>query len=66
MEPSECCDQPRTERDIPQFSLLVLQLKNNALVIVLKSEPKLSGCYQMVFEECFEHNVEEQIVPQFW
>ena len=43
MEPSEHCIQPRTELDILQFSLPVLQLENKALVIVLESEPTLSG-----------------------
>ena len=41
----ELCVQPRTEPDIPQFSLLVLQLENKALVIVLEFEPMLSGSY---------------------
>ena len=49
-EPSERCVQPRIEPGIPQFSLTVLQLENKALVIVLESEPTLSGSYQMVFE----------------
>ena len=44
-EPSEHCDQPQTEPSIPQFLLLVLQLENKALVIVLESEPMLSGSY---------------------
>ena len=61
-EPSERCVQPRTEPGIPQFSLPVLQLENKALVIVLESEPTLSGSYQMVFEGCFENNAEEQMV----
>ena len=61
-EPSEHCVQPRTEQGIPQFSLPVLQLKNKALIIVLESEPTLSGSYQMIFEECFENNAEEQMV----
>ena len=61
-EPSELCIQPQTELGIPQFSLPVLQLENKALVIVLESEPTLSGSYQMVFEECFENNTEEQMV----
>ena len=61
-EPSERCVQSRTEPSIPQFSLPVLQLENKALVIVLKSEPILSGSYQMVFEGCFENNAEEQMV----
>ena len=63
-EPSERCVQPRTEPGIPQFSLLVLQLENKALVIVLESEPMLSGSYQMVFEGCFENNAEEQMVSR--
>ena len=61
-EPSERCVQPRTEPGIPQFSLPILQLENKALVIVLESEPTLSGSYQMVFEGCFENNAEEQMV----
>ena len=61
-EPSERCVQPRTKLGILQISLLVLQLENKALVIVLESEPTLSGSYQMVFEGCFENNVGEQMV----
>ena len=49
-EPFERCVQPRTELGIPQFSLPVLQLKNKALVIVLESEPTLSGSYQMILK----------------
>ena len=64
MELSERCIQPRTEPDIPQFLLPVLQLKNKALVIVLEFEPTLSGSYQMVFEGCFENNAEEQMVSR--
>ena len=63
-EPSERCVQPQTEPGIPQFSLRVLQLENKALVIVLESEPTLSGSYQMVFEGCFKKNVEEQMVSR--
>ena len=63
-EPSESCVQPRTEPGIPQFSLPVLQLENRALVIVLESEPTLSGSYQMVFEGCIENNAEEQMVSR--
>ena len=44
-EPSERCVQPQTKPGIPQFSLPVLQLENKALVIVLESEPTLSGSY---------------------
>ena len=62
--PSERCVQPRTEPGIQQFSLPVLQLENKALVIVLESEPTLSGSYQMVFEGCFENNSEEQMVSR--
>ena len=58
----KCRVQLQTEPDIPQFSLLVLRLENKALVIVLKFEPILSGSYQMVFEGCFENNVEEQTI----
>ena len=64
MEPSEHCVQPQIEPSIPQFSLPVLQLENKASVIVLESEPILSGSYQMVFEGCFENNVEEQMVSR--
>ena len=63
-EPYERCVQPRTEPGIPQFSLPVLQLENKALVIVLESEPTLSGSYQMVFEGYFENNAEEQMVSR--
>ena len=63
-EPSERCVQPRTEPGIPQFSLPILQLENKALVIVLESEPTLSGSYQMVFEGCFENNAKEQMVSR--
>ena len=56
--------QPQTEPSILRFSLPVLQLKNKALVIVLESEPTLSGSYQMVFEGCFENNVEDQMVSR--
>ena len=59
VESSECCVQPRIEQGILQFSLLVLLLKNKALVIMLDFEPTLSGSYQMVFKGCFENNAEE-------
>ena len=59
IRPSKCRVQPQIELGIPQFLLLVLQLENKALVIVLESEPTLFGSYQMVFEGCFENNVEE-------
>ena len=65
-EPSERCVQPRIEPGIPQFSLPVLQLENKVLVIVLESERTLSGSYQMVFEECFENNAEEQMVSRIF
>ena len=65
-EPLERCIQPRTEPGIPQFSLLVLQLENKALVIVLESEPMLFGSYQMVFEGCFENNAGEQMVSRIF
>ena len=65
-EPSERCVQPRTEPGISQFSLPILQLENKALVIVLESEPTLSGSYQMVFEGCFENNAEEQMVSRIF
>ena len=61
-EACERCVQPQTKPGIPQFSLLVLQLENKALVIVLESEPTLSGSYHMIFEGCVEINVEEQMV----
>ena len=60
--PSKYRVQLQTEPDISQFSLLVLQLKNKALMNVLESEPTLSGSYRMVFKGCFENNAEEQIV----
>ena len=63
-EPFEYCVQSRTEPCIPQFSLPVLQLENKALAIVLESELTLSGNYQMVFEGCFENNVEEKMVSR--
>ncbi|KAG0579497.1 hypothetical protein KC19_4G103300 [Ceratodon purpureus] len=62
--PSERCVQPRTEPGISQFTLPALQLDNRALVIVLESEPTLSGNYQMVFEGCFENNNEGQMVSR--
>ena len=65
-EPFERCVQPRTEPGILQFSLPVLQLENNALVIVLESEPTLSGSYQMVFEGCFENNAEEKMMSRIF
>ena len=65
-ELSEPCVQPRTDPGILQFSLPVLQLENKALVIVLESEPMLSGSYQMIFEECFENNAEEQMVSRIF
>ena len=65
-ELSERFVQPRTEPGIPQFSLLVLQLENKALVIVLESEPTLSRSYQMIFERCFENNTEEQLVSRIF
>ena len=58
------CVQPQTEPSIPQFSLPILQLENKALVIMLESEPTLSGSYQMVFEGCFENNAREQMVSR--
>ena len=63
-ESSERCVQPRTKLGIPQFSLPVLQLENKALIIVLESEPTLSGSYQMIFEGCFENNTVEQMVSR--
>ena len=65
-EPSKRCVQPRTELGILQFSLPILQLKNKALVIVLESEPMLSGSYQIVFEGCFENNAGEQMVNRIF
>ena len=62
--PSKHCVQPRTEPDILQFSLLVLQLENKALVIVFESERMLSRSYQMVFKGCFKNNAEEQMVSR--
>ena len=51
--------QPQTKLGIQQFSLPILQLENKALIIVLEFEPTLSESYQIVFEGCFEKNVEE-------
>ena len=65
-EPTKRCVQPRIEPSIPQFLLPVLQLENKALVIVLESEPMLSGSYQMIFEGCFENNAEEQMVSRIF
>ena len=65
-EPSERCVQPRTEPDIPQFSLSILQLENKTLVIVLEFESTLSRSYQMVFEECFQNNAREQMVSHIF
>ena len=39
---------------------------NKALIIVLKSEPTLSGSYQMVFERCFENNAKEQMMSRIF
>ena len=64
VESFERCVQPRTKLDILQFSLLVLQLENKALVIVLESKPMLSRSYQLVFEGCFENNAREQMVSR--
>ena len=46
------------------FLLSILQLENKALIIVLESEPMLSGRYQLVFEGCFENNTKEQMVSR--
>ena len=53
--PSERQVQPRAEAEIQQFSVPVLQLDRKALVIVLESEPALSGSYEMVIEGCLEN-----------
>ena len=58
--------QPRIELSIPQFSLPVLQLENKDLIIMLESQPTLSGSYQMVFEGCFENNAKEQMVSRIF
>ena len=65
-EPSECCIHLRIEPGIPQFTLLVLQLENKALVIVLKFEPALSKSYQMMFKGCFENNAKEQMISRLF
>ena len=44
----------------------VLRLENKALVIVLEFEPTLSESYQIMFEECFENNTEEQMVNRIF
>lgn len=62
--PSERYVQPRIDPGIQQFALPALQLDNKALVIVLESEPTLSGNHQMVFGGCFENNDEEQRVSR--
>ena len=49
-----------------RYSTIFMQLENKALVIVLESEPILSGSYQMVFEGCFENNAEEQMVSHIF
>ena len=63
-ESFERCIQPQTKPIILQFSLLVLQLENKALIIVLEFKPMLSGSYQMVFEGCFENNAKKQMVTR--
>ena len=60
-EPFKHCVQPQTELGISQFSLLVLQLENKALVIVLEFELTLSESYQMIFEGCFENAREQRM-----
>lgn len=62
--PSERRVQPRAEAENQQFSMPVLQLDKKALVIVLESEPALSGSYQMVFEGCFENTTERSTVTR--
>lgn len=62
--PSERRVQPRAEAENQQFSMPVLQLDKKALVIVLESEPALSGSYQMVFEGCFENTTEGSTVTR--
>lgn len=62
--PSERRVQPRAEAENQQFSMPVLQLDKKALVIVLESEPALSGSYQMVFEGCFENTTEGSMVTR--
>ena len=63
-EPSERRVLPRGDPDMERLTLPVLQLENKALVIVLESEPTLSGIYEMIFEGCFENNGEEQRVSR--
>lgn len=62
--PSERRVQPRAEVEIQQFSVPVLQVDKKALVIVLESEPALSGSCQVVFEGCFENTAEESTVTR--
>ena len=64
--PSERHIQLQIEPCIPQFSLLVLQLENKALVIMLDSKPTLSGSYQMMFEGCFENSGEKEMVSRIF
>jgi hypothetical protein len=63
-EPSERRVLPRGDPDAERLALPVLQLENKALVIVLESEPTLSGIYEMIFEGCFANNGEEQRVSR--
>ena len=42
------------------------ELKNKALVIVLKFEPTFSKSYQMMFEGCIENNAEKQMVSHIF
>lgn len=63
-EPSERRVLPRGDPDMERLTLPVLQLENKALVIVLESEPTLTGIYEMIFEGCFANNGEEQRVSR--
>ena len=65
-EPSERRVQPRTDPDpsVFQFAAASIQLDTRTLVIVLEAESTLSGGYQMIFEGCFENNIERRMVSR--
>lgn len=47
-----------------ELILPALQLGNKALVIILESEPTLSGTYEIIFEGCFANDGGEQRVSR--
>lgn len=55
---------PRTDPGMEELTLPALQLGNKALVIVLESEPTLSGTYEVIFEGCFVNDGGEQRVSR--